>query len=342
MNAGLQDLDWRCTLDERAQAARADWFEAAPDGSIVTADPLHARSQGLLEARGLCAWAGSTCLLHSVDLQLEPGQVGAVLGPNGAGKSTLLSLLAGLRAAQAGDVLMNGRPVTPKQAGTLAQVRAVLPQDTAVAFDFTVREVVALGRYPHRLYGSAFKRITALVRLAVPQHCLRLPPCSTLECKTVLPPSRQEAQIVDAAMSLTAVDALAHRRLFSLSGGERARAQLARVLAQIWEPAASAVPRWLLVDEPTAALDLHHQHNTLNMLRRWAREQGVGVLAVLHDLNLALRYADRMWVLGGGRLHAQGEPAQVLTPELVQRVWRVPTSVVRSADGVPQLLMGFA
>jgi len=193
--------------------------------------------------------------------------------------------------------------VRPSNLAAFAAVRAVLPQDTQVAFDFRVRDVVTLGRYPHRLN-----------------------------------PSTDEAGIVEAAMALTDVLALAERAVSSLSGGERARVQLARVLAQIWAP--TAAPRWLLVDEPTAALDLHHQHQTLSTLRRWSRESGVGVVAVLHDLNLALRYVDQVWVLDGGRLQAQGPPDQVLTPALVQRVWRVPVSAVRDADGVAQLLVG--
>ncbi|WP_066273015.1 heme ABC transporter ATP-binding protein [Hydrogenophaga palleronii] len=261
------------------------------------------------DGAGLCARdvgvrAGSRHLLQGVGLRLAPGEVGAILGPNGAGKSTLLSVLAGLRAPDSGHVTLNGQAVTPALVHRLARHRAVLPQETAVAFDFCVHEVVALGRYPHHLQ-----------------------------------PSRDEAGIVQAAMQATGVAALAERHVGSLSGGERARVQLARVMAQIWEPLADGAPRWLLLDEPTAALDLRHQHETLATVQRWAREQGVGVLAVLHDPNLALRYADRAWVLDGGVLQASGPPARVLRPALLQRVWQVQASTVRAADGVPQLLI---
>jgi len=255
-------------------------------------------------ARGVGVRAGSSTLLQAVDLRLAPGEVGAILGPNGAGKSTLLAVLAGLRAPDSGDVTLNGQTVSPAQAHRLARQRAVLPQETAVAFDFRVQEVVELGRYPHRQQ-----------------------------------PSRNEAAIAQAAMQATGVAAMSERTLASLSGGERARAQLARVMAQIWEPDAEGTPRWLLLDEPTAALDLRHQHETLGTVQRWAREQGVGVLAVLHDPNLALRYADRAWVLDAGTLQASGPPAQVLQPALVQRVWQVQASTVRADDGVPQLLI---
>ena len=257
-----------------------------------------------MNAQGVVVRAGNVSLLGGVDLTLAPGEVGVILGPNGAGKSTLLAVLAGLRAPDEGSVFLNGLPVSPAQVGALARHRAVLPQETAVAFDFRVQEVVELGRYPH-----------------------------------IHAPSQHEREIVQAVMRTTGVSAMALRTVGSLSGGERARVQLARVMAQIWEPRADGAPRWLLLDEPTAALDLRHQHGTLRTLRRWARQQGVGVVAVLHDLNLTLRYADQTWVLDGGVLQASGMPAQVLTPPLVQRVWQVPASTVYAADGVAQLLM---
>lgn len=257
-----------------------------------------------LHADDIGVRVGGVQLLDGVSLRLSPGEVGAVLGPNGAGKSTLLSALAGLRLPDAGQVVLGGRPLPSLAAATLALERAVLPQDTGVAFDFSVRDVVELGRYPHRMA-----------------------------------PARDEAGIVRAAMALTGVGHLAGRALNSLSGGERARAQLARVLAQIWHPLPDGRPRWLLLDEPTAALDLRHQHATMATVRRWARGQGVGVLAVLHDPNLALRYADRVWVLDGGRLQASGAPAQTLTPALLQRVWGVRARPVVDADGCVQLLM---
>lgn len=300
MNARLLDADWRSACGELAGGERPPWLD---DDHSVPDAPALPEGQGLC-ARGVGVRAGISTLLQAVDLQLAPGQVGAILGPNGAGKSTLLSVLAGLRAPDTGQVALNGQTVTPSQVHRLARHRAVLPQETAVAFDFRVREVVALGRYPHHLH-----------------------------------PSVNETAIVQAAMEATGVAAMAHRSVASLSGGERARVQLARVIAQIWERCDDGSPRWLLLDEPTAALDLRHQHETLSTVQRWAREQGVGVLAVLHDPNLALRYADRVWVLGGGMLQASGHPARVLRPALVQRVWQVRASTVRAADGAPQLLI---
>ena len=301
MDTRFRDPAWRLAFEQAGDSACADWLqerEAELPATACAAPPVDR-----LVARDLCVHTGGVNLLHGVHFSLAPGDVGAILGLNGAGKSTLLSVLAGLRAPTQGAVWLNGQAVQPSHLMALAAVRAVLPQDTQVAFDFRVRELVALGRYPHRLN-----------------------------------PSPDEAGIVEAAMALTDVAALAERAVSNLSGGERARVQLARVLAQIWEP--TTAPRWLLVDEPTAALDLHHQHQTLRTLRRCSREAGVGVVAVLHDLNLALRYVDQVWVLDGGRLQAQGPPEQVLTPTLVQRVWRVPVSATRDTDGVAQLLVG--
>ncbi|MBD3892697.1 heme ABC transporter ATP-binding protein [Hydrogenophaga sp.] len=257
-----------------------------------------------LQAQGVSVHAAGASLLQAVDLHLDAGEVGVLLGPNGAGKSTLLSVLAGLQAPHAGAVWLNQQPVSAAQLHRLARQRAVLPQECAVAFDFRVQDVVELGRYPHRQQ-----------------------------------PASHEAAIVQSAMQLVGVASLARRSLASLSGGERARVQLARVLAQIWQPSADGRARWLLLDEPTAALDLRHQHEVLLTVRRWAREQGVGVLAVLHDLNLALRYADQVWVLDGGSLVASGPPAHVLCPALLQRVWQVQASPVHAADGVLQLLI---
>ncbi|MDR7375862.1 iron complex transport system ATP-binding protein [Rhodoferax ferrireducens] len=256
-----------------------------------------------LEARATSCRVGGATLLDSVSARFAAGQFTAILGPNGAGKSSLLSLLCGQRKPSQGRVLLDGQALDAYPPLLMARRRALLPQDLSVAFDYTVQDVVELGRYPHRQQ-----------------------------------PSSQEAEIVQRAMQATGVQALAQRVLNTLSGGERARAQLARVLAQIWEP----VPghsRWLLLDEPTAALDVHHQHAVLRLARRWAHEHGVGVVAVLHDLNLALRYADQVLLLQNGQVQADGPPAHVLSEATVRRIWQVDVHPVRDADGNLQLLM---
>ncbi|MEG0052488.1 MAG: heme ABC transporter ATP-binding protein [Comamonas sp.] len=257
----------------------------------------------LLECRGLGVGIGQGPRLATVNAGLKAGRFTAILGPNGAGKSTLMSMLVGERAAQAGQVLLDGLPLAQHSMAALACRRAVMPQDGSVAFDFTAQEVVELGRYPHRNQ-----------------------------------PSAQEEGIVQAAMELTGVAHLAQRSINTLSGGERARSHLARALAQVWEAPQDGKARWLLLDEPTAALDLAHQHHAMRLLRNWAAEQGVGVVAVIHDLNLALRYADDVLVLGADAGVHSGATQQVLRPELVQQVWGMQCDTVRSSDGALQYI----
>mgnify|MGYP003584643044 FL=1 len=248
--------------------------------------------------------AGGKSLLSGVTASLQPGRFCAILGPNGAGKSTLLSLLSGQRRPAQGQVQLDDRPMDSHDAARLALRRAVMPQESSVAFDFNAEEIVTLGRLPHRAA-----------------------------------PEANEREIVANAMALTGVSALGQRILNTLSGGEKARVHLARALAQLWNPRPDGASRWLLLDEPTAALDVAHQHSAMALVRRWA-SQGVGVVAVLHDLNLALRYADEVIVLGQGRLVAHGPSAQVLYPPLVREVWRTPCELVQGQDGAPQYLFG--
>ena len=252
-----------------------------------------------MECRNLGVGVVKGPRLATVDVQIAAGRFTAILGPNGAGKSTLMSMLVGERVPQCGQVLLDGHPLASHGMASLAQRRSVMPQDCSVAFDFTAQEVVELGRYPHRNQ-----------------------------------PAANEEQIVAEAMALTGVDHLAQRSINTLSGGERARTHLARALAQIWLPPVDGSARWLLLDEPTAALDLAHQHHAMRLLRQWAHEQGAGVVAVIHDLNLALRYADDVLVLGGEAGVHHGPVLDVLQPELVRQVWGVQCDPVRSSDGV--------
>ncbi len=149
----------------------------------------------------------------------------------------------------------------------------------------------------------------------------------------------EEEQIIDQAMALTDVAALADRVLNTLSGGEKARVHLARVLAQLWHPRADGAARWLLLDEPTAALDLAHQHAAMRLLRARAAE-GMGVVAVLHDLDLALRYADEVVVVSAGRAARHGPARDLLRPVLIEEIWGTPCQAVASHDGVVQFLFG--
>lgn len=261
-------------------------------------------AEGLLACTDATMRAGGKMILAPTSATFSAGRVTAILGPNGAGKSTLLSILGGQRPPTGGRVSLDGRPLADYTPAALASRRALMPQESAVAFEFTAEEIVALGRYPHRDQ-----------------------------------PAADEGGIVKKAMALTGVEGLSGRVLNTLSGGEKARVHLARALVQLWHPRVDGAARWLLLDEPTAALDLAHQHAAMRLLRTWAG-LGVGVVAVLHDLNLALRYADDVLVLGGPVGLYAGVAREVLQPLLVEQVWAMPCQPVTGTDGVVQFLFG--
>ena len=237
---------------------------------------------------------GGKAILEAVSLSLQAGELLAVLGPNGAGKSTLLRVLTGALAPQAGSASLDDRPLKDWNGRELARRRAVLPQSSPLAFGFRAFEVVLLGREPHS--GASSREA--------------------------------DLEIAEAAMREADVIHLAERSYSTLSGGEQQRVQLARVLSQVWPGEGAEGATFLLLDEPTSSLDLAHQHTILRLAQRWARE-GAGVLAVLHDLNLAARYADRLSLLKAGRLEAEGSPEEVLTAETVERCFDLPVTVSR-------------
>ncbi|MET4159932.1 heme ABC transporter ATP-binding protein [Agromyces sp. PvR057] len=235
-------------------------------------------------------------LLTDVSFAAIPGRVHALLGPNGAGKSTLLAVLAGDRAPSAGRVLLHDRPLSDWPLRDLARTRAVLTQDHSVTFSFRSREIVEMGRHPW--------------------------------ART--PAEDDDDREISRAMAATDVSHLADRPVANLSGGEKARVALARVLAQ-----RSPV---LLLDEPTAALDLRHQEDVLRLARAQAAA-GDAVVVVLHDLNLAAAYSDEITLLEQGRVVAHGGPAEVLTAERIEAVYAQPVEVIEHPrTGVPLVL----
>jgi iron complex transport system ATP-binding protein len=245
-------------------------------------------------ARELSFGTGERVLLDGVSLEVQAGQVHALLGPNGAGKTTLLKLLAGERRPHSGSIEINGRNLATLSPRELAVRRAVLPQVHALNFAFTGAQVVSLGRIP----------------------CARHAPAV-------------EDRIVREALELAGVPHLADRSYPTMSGGERARVQLARAMAQVWEEPADGGERFLLLDEPTASLDLAHQHDCLRAVRSLA-QRGLGVLVILHDPNLALRYAAQVTLLREGRVLAGGSPTQVITAETLEQLYGVPVRLVRA------------
>lgn len=240
-----------------------------------------------LEGRHLTVKVNRTRLLNDVSLRVEPGEIVAVIGPNGAGKSTLLRALSGDLTPETGDVLMAGRPLSQWSLRERAQVRGILSQQVHLSFAFNVLQVVLMGRGPHTRGLEA----------------------------------QRDYEIVHQALETAEVLHLRDRLYTTLSGGERQRVQLARVLAQIWEPVKDQT-RYLMMDEPTNNLDLTHQHRALCIARDFAR-QDVAILVVLHDLNLAAQYADRLVLLHEGAQTAVGTPRQVLTAENIQATFNV-------------------
>jgi iron complex transport system ATP-binding protein len=257
----------------------------------------------LLQAIGIEVRARTRSLLRDVSLDVAPGEFVAIIGPNGAGKSTLLNALAGDRTLSSGEILLDGRPLTHWSKLELARRRAVLPQHSAVAFDFTGLQIAMLGLLAFR---------------------------ATLS-------ERQMQAVAEKALAETEALAFADRPYTVLSGGERQRVQLARVLAQCdADPAATP---FLLLDEPITGLDLSHQHAALASARRRV-DRGLGVLAVLHDLNMAARYADRVGIVENGRVTNLGPTRQTLDPERLSAVFATPIVQIEAAGGTAFLSPG--
>ena len=264
-----------------------------------------------LVAANIVVRRGGRALLDNVSLALVPGRVTAVIGPNGAGKSTLLRVLSGELTPDAGKVALLGRALPSWPVADLARRRAVLPQESDLRFPFRVEEVVRLGRVPHPGGGdTAHDRALSL-----------------------------------EALRQVGLAALADRLYPTLSGGEKQRVHLARALVQLQPAPGVPAPsgRVLLLDEPTASLDLAHQHGVLALANDLAHREHVAVLAILHDLILALAYADELLVLQHGRSVSEGPVTDTLTPALVVEIFGVPARFAESpAPGAArrQLLLG--
>lgn len=255
-----------------------------------------------LRAVNLSLFVAGFELLRGVDLQVAAGEVTVVVGPNGAGKSSLLKVLCGELGPSAGRIELNGRELAQWSDSARARQLAVLPQQLTLSFPFSAEEVVALGRIPH---ASGAQR---------------------------------DRQIVAAALRLLDASYLQRRPYTSMSGGEKQRVQLARVIAQVWQPAAEGA-RVLLLDEPTSAFDLQHQQMTLALARRLAAE-GAAVLMVVHDLNLAASVADQLVVMKDGTIAAHGAPSAILSERLIDEVFKVDCNIVpHPRSGLPMVVV---
>ena len=230
-------------------------------------------------------------VLRDISLTLRQGCCYGILGPNGSGKTTLLDLLSGLLVPDSGMILFQNCPLSEWSRKRLAQLVALVPQDFIVRFGYSVREVVEMGLHPH------LHRFAGL--------------------------NEADQSLVDEVLALTGIHTLADRPVTRLSGGEKQRVAVARALAQ--------KPSALLLDEATSNLDIHHSLEILQLIRSRFEQQGMQVVAVMHDLNLAAFFCDWLFFLKGGKVICQGKTEEVLTPENIAQVYGVEAEVVASS-----------
>ncbi|WP_254784813.1 MULTISPECIES: ABC transporter ATP-binding protein [unclassified Curtobacterium] len=253
----------------------------------------------VLEARGLSVGYDRHAVLTDLDLRIERGTVTTFLGANGCGKSTLLKAFGRVLKPQAGEVLLDGAPIRREPNRQVARKLAILPQSPVAPAGTSVLDLVMRGRNPHQSWAK--------------------------------PWTAEDAAVAEQAIAATGLTEVAHRDVASLSGGQRQRAWIALVVAQ--------QAQTLLLDEPTTYLDLAHQLEVLRLVRRLNREQGSTVVMVLHDLSLAARYSDRLVVLHDGGVAADGPPAEVLTPALLEHAFGLHARVLADpVTGAPMIV----
>jgi len=254
-----------------------------------------------LEAEAVTAGYPDRPVLADVSLRVAAGELLAVLGPNGAGKSTLVRVLTGTLDLGSGHVRVRGRPIDELGRGEIARELAVVPQESDVAFGFSVRQVVMMGRAPHQ--------------------------------SGLLLASAEDEEAVDEALERCELQALANRPVTELSGGERRRVTIARAFAQ-------RTPI-LVLDEPAAHLDVRHAAIVGELARQAVDDREVACVAIMHDLGAAARWADRVALMKDGRIRAQGPPAEVLTAELLEETFGLPIRVGTDAESGERYFLPF-
>lgn len=243
----------------------------------------------MLTATALNYKIGKHYLVRDISFQIRPGELLAVLGANGAGKSTLISMLSGEKTTTSGKILLFNKELSDYSPQELSKKRTILQQHNSVHLSFSVKEVLLMGRYPHFKYH----------------------------------PSKKDLIAIEEAMEVCGISHLIDRSYPSLSGGEQQRVQYARVLCQIWDQPESL----LLMDEPVAALDPQYQQQTMAIAKAFS-QRGFMVIAVLHEINLAAQYADRILMLKGGRKWLDGTPMEVLTPAHIYSIFNAEVDVI--------------
>lgn len=242
----------------------------------------------MFELKAVSWQVNGKTLLHPIDLSIDPGKVTGLIGHNGSGKSTLLKLLARQQAPSSGCVLLRTKPLANWRDRLLAQQIAYLPQQLPSTEGLTVADLVRLGRYP---WHGAFGRFT-----------------------------RKDQAQVERAMELTGTKKIANRYVDELSGGERQRVWIAMLIAQN--------ARYLLLDEPTSALDIAHQVEVLALIRKLGQDLTMGVVVVLHDINMAATYCDHLVALHSGRLLTQGTPKEIMKTETLEAIYGISMSII--------------
>jgi iron complex transport system ATP-binding protein len=259
----------------------------------------------MLTATDLVFQSGGRMLINHFSARFERGRLHLIMGANGAGKSTLIKLLAGLIRPDEGTVLYDESDVSRWSERDMAQRRAILSQAVEVAFSIPVRELVMMGRYPH--FGAR--------------------------------PGDDDLQVCEEVMQFFDVADMAGRSYGTLSGGEKQRVQFARVLAQIWRPLCGST-RHLFLDEPLTFLDIRHQIDFMEKVRIFASQEDVLVVGVVHDLNLAAQFADRLLLLHQGVILADGSTRDVLTTDHLRAAFDVsPVMLTNPATGNVHLVV---
>jgi iron complex transport system ATP-binding protein len=246
---------------------------------------------------------GKKLTLDNLTLSVNPGEILGVLGPNGSGKSTLLKLLARILQTDRGHIQLSGQDLSGLSQVEVARRVALVPQETQQPFPFTISEMVLMGRFPHHGGLGGFRWET-----------------------------EEDIAIGNQAMQDLDVQHLGARLITNVSGGERQRAIIARALTQ--------EPEVLLLDEPTAFLDLHHQLDIARILRRLNQERGLTVVLVSHDLNLASQYCDRILLLQNGRIAQIGTPEEVIRRDVLESVYQCPVLIDQHPQsGMPRVTL---
>jgi iron complex transport system ATP-binding protein len=259
----------------------------------------------MLEVQDLVCRIGSKTIVDHISLSFTPGRLHVIVGPNGSGKSTFLKAFSGEWSPSAGVIRYDGQLLNSFPKMALARRRAVMTQLPELHFPLTVEEIVMMGRYPHFAFS----------------------------------PTSNDQHICRQVMDHLSIQVLSGRDYLTLSGGERQRVQFARALAQIWEAPATG-SRYLFLDEPVSSLDIHYQHQFLHLARNLLQENVI-LVAILHDLNLALQYADRMIFMKKGRVIAAGDTPSIITPSLIQDTFDITARLLDDPGrGIPVIVYG--